>query len=140
MSKGVIVGVAGVVVDVEFPDGDLPSIHNALVIQRDEGSELVVEVHEHINPLTVRTMAMGGTAGLRRGLSALDTQQPIQVPVGQACLGRMFNVLGEPIDHREGPEAPRRAIHVESPSMREQRAVGVPGVKQHVVDAWRGGA
>ncbi len=128
MSKGVIVGVAGVVVDVEFPDGDLPSMRNALVIQRDEGSELVVEVHEHINPLTVRTIAMGATAGLRRGLSVVDTGQPIQTPVGPACLGRMFNVLGEPIDHREMPEAPRRAIHVESPSMREQRTLGVPFV------------
>ena len=126
MNKGVVVRVAGVVVDVEFPDGDLPSIHNALVIQHDEGSQLVVEVHEHINPLTVRTIAMGATAGLRRGLSVLDTLEPIQAPVGQTCLGRMFNVLGEPIDHGERPEAPHRSIHAASPPLRDQRIASSP--------------
>jgi len=128
LSKGIIVGVAGVVVDVEFPDGDLPSIRNALAIQRDDGSELIVEVHEHINPLMVRTIAMGGTAGLRRGLPVSDSGRSIEAPVGPACLGRMFNVLGEPTDHRERPEAPRRPIHVESPPLSEQRTIDTPFV------------
>jgi F-type H+-transporting ATPase subunit beta len=119
--------VAGVVVDAEFASGDLPSIHNALTIQRDDGPELVVEVQEHIDPRTVRAVAMGGTAGMRRGLPVLDTGRPIRVPVGQAALGRMFNVLGQPIDGQPTPgEAMSRPIHAASPPLREQRVVTKP--------------
>jgi F-type H+-transporting ATPase subunit beta len=119
--------VAGVVVDAEFASGDLPSIHNALTIQRDDGPELVVEVQEHIDPRTVRAVAMGGTAGMRRGLPVLDTGRPIRVPVGQATLGRMFNVLGQPIDGQPTPgEAMSRPIHAASPPLREQRVVTKP--------------
>ncbi len=124
---GTVARVAGVVVDAEFASGDLSSIHNALTIQRDDGPELVVEVQEHIDPRTVRAVAMGGTAGMRRGLPVLDTGRPIRVPVGQATLGRMFNVLGQPIDGQPTPgEAMSRPIHAASPPLREQRVVTKP--------------
>jgi F-type H+-transporting ATPase subunit beta len=124
---GTVARVAGVVVDAEFASGDLPSIHNALAIQRDDGPELIVEVQEHIDPRTVRAVAMGGTAGMRRGLPVLDTAYPIRVPVGRATLGRMFNVLGQPIDGQPAPDtATRRPIHAVSPPLREQRVVTRP--------------
>jgi F-type H+-transporting ATPase subunit beta len=119
--SGTVTRVAGVVVDAEFASGDLPGIHNALAIERDNGEELIVEVQEHINPRTVRTIAMGSAAGLRRGLSARDTGHPILVPTGRQTLGRMFNVLGHPIDGQRAPEgATRHPIHAESPPLHEQ--------------------
>ncbi len=120
--------VVGVVVDAMFPSGDLPGIHNALLIQRDgDDPDLVIEVQEHIDPYTVRGVAMGATAGLRRGLTVLDTGSPIKVPVGPQTLGRLFNVLGAPIDGKPPIEdAERRSIHVASPPLREQRVVVEP--------------
>ncbi len=124
---GTIVRVAGVVVDAEFPSGDLPSIHNALIVDREEQPDLVVEVQEHVSPHAIRAIAMAGTSGLRRGLSVRDTGQPIHVPVGRATLGRMFNVLGETIDDGPRPAATeRRSIHVDPPPMEEQRVVEEP--------------
>ena len=126
---GIVARVAGVVVDAEFPSGDLPSIHGALIVQRDDGPELVVEVEEHIDPHTVRAVAMGNTAGLRRGLPVVDTGHPIRVPVGRTTLGRMFNVLGQSIDGRPAPVgAALRPIHAESPPLSEQRVVVEPFV------------
>jgi F-type H+-transporting ATPase subunit beta len=128
MRTGSVARVAGVVVDAEFASGDLPSIHNALHIRTEDGT-LVVEVQEHVTPHTVRGVAMGNTAGLQRGLPVVDTGAPIQVPVGHETLGRMFNVLGDPIDG--GPalgEVSRRAIHVDSPPLAEQRVVTTPFV------------
>ena len=119
---GIVARVAGVVVDAEFASGDLPSIHNALVVQHDDGPDLLIEVQEHVNPHTVRGVAMDSTSGLRRGLLVRDTGHPIRVPVGRATLGRMFDVLGQPIDGRPAPEGTeRRPIHVASPPLREQR-------------------
>jgi len=126
---GTIVRVAGVVIDAEFPSGDLPSIHDALVIRQETGRDLVVEVEEHVDPHTVRTIAMGNTAGLRRGLTVVSTGHPIRVPVGRATLGRMFNVLGQPID--DGPPLQRMAmhpIHAPSPPLREQQVARQPFV------------
>ncbi len=125
---GTVARVAGVVVDARFPSGDLPGIHNALIVQRDDGMpHLVIEVQEHIDPFSVRAVAMGGTAGLRRGLTVLDTGDAIKVPVGPETLGRMFNVLGEPIDGKPPlVTAERRSIHVASPPLREQRVVAEP--------------
>ncbi len=132
-SKGIVVRVVGVVIDVEFPSGDLPSINNALVVQREDNSELVIEVQIHIDAHTVRAIAMGSTAGLRRGLLVRDTGEAIMVPVGRPTLGRMFNVLGKPIDGRASPEdTPMYPMHVKSPPMHEQRVVTEPfitGVK-----------
>jgi len=126
---GTVARVAGVVVDAEFASGDLPSIHNSLLIQRDDGPELAIEVQEHIDPRTVRAIAMGSTAGLRRGLPVLDTGHPIRVPVGRATLGRMFNVLGQPIDGRPAPRGTEwHPIHTASPPLREQRIVVEPFV------------
>ena len=126
MRVGSVVRVAGVVVDAEFASGDLPGIHNALNIKTEEGM-LVVEVQEHVTPHTVRGVAMGSTAGLQRGLPVIDTGGPIEVPVGRATLGRMFNVLGEPIDGGSFlATAPRRPIHADAPSLEEQRVVTAP--------------
>ncbi len=124
--RGSVARVFGVVVDVEFPTGDMPSIHNALLVHQDEAPDLILEVQEHINPRTVRCIAMGGTAGLRRGLPVSDTDQPIQVPVGSETLGRMFNVLGRPLDGKPLSTARRQSIHVTPPTLREQRAVSSP--------------
>lgn len=126
-SNGLLVRVVGVVVDVEFPSGDLPSINNALIIQGEDNSEVVIEVQEHIDSHTVRCVAMGSTAGLRREIPVLDTGHPIRVPVGRSTLGRMFNVLGQPIDGKQAiEEAPKHSIHIESPPLQEQRIVVEP--------------
>jgi F-type H+-transporting ATPase subunit beta len=120
--------VAGVVVDADFASGDLPSIRNALNIRTDEGT-LVVEVQEHVTPHTVRGIAMGSTAGLQRGLPVIDTGGPIEVPVGRKTLGRMFNVLGDPIDGGETlSDVDTHPIHVDSPPLEEQRIVTEPFV------------
>ena len=121
--------VAGVVVDAEFTSGNLPSIYNTLLIRRDDGAELQIEVQEHIDPHVVRGVAMGNTAGLHRGLPVIDTGSPIRVPVGSATLGRMFNVLGQPIDGKSFPtETPRNPIHVAAPSLQDQRVAVTPFV------------
>ena len=121
--------MAGVVIDAEFASGELPSIHNALSIRQDDGSVLSVEVQEHIDPSTVRGVAMGSTAGLRRGLAVVDSGRPIQVPVGPTTLGRMFNVLGHPIDDQPSPaEVQYHPIHVVSPPLHDQQIVVKPFV------------
>jgi F-type H+/Na+-transporting ATPase subunit beta len=122
--KGNIVRVVGVVVDVLFPSGELPGINTALWVERDKEKPLVLEVQEHLDTRRVRTISMSSTAGLKRGLPVIDTGKPIQVPVGPKTLGRLFNVLGEPLDH--GPEigdAPVLPIHADSPPLNELRVV-----------------
>jgi F-type H+/Na+-transporting ATPase subunit beta len=127
-NRGIIVRAVGVVVDVEFPTGDLPSIHNALKVDWKQECPLVLEVQEHINANTVRTIAMGDTAGLQRGLTVIDTGEPIRVPVGRETLGRMFNVLGEPIDEKTplSENQPTKQIHAKPPALRDQRMVTTP--------------
>ena len=129
-NKGIVVRVVGVVVDVEFPTGDLPSINNALIVVDDHRHPLVLEVQEHVNANTVRTIAMGSVTGYKRGLTVLDTGEPIKVPVGRQTLGRMFNVLGEPIDNKSAiPEDTlRHPIHASSPELSTQRVVTEPFV------------
>lgn len=100
-NTGFVVRVVGVVVDVDFPSGNLPGIHNALLIRRPSGGKLILEIQEHISPNVVRAVAMNSTAGLRRGMVVEDLNSSIQVPVGRQTLGRIFNVLGEPIDGAE---------------------------------------
>ncbi|MCH8050515.1 MAG: F0F1 ATP synthase subunit beta [Chloroflexi bacterium] len=97
-AKGQVVQVIGTVVDIEFPPDELPTIYNALNVTMPDGSRLVVEVQQHLGNNWVRALAMDTTDGLPRGAEALDTGEPITVPVGEACLGRLLNVLGEPID------------------------------------------
>lgn len=121
---GVVVRVAEVVVDIEFPSGDLPGVHNAIRVEMNGSREVMVEVQEHLNTNTVRGIAMSDTSGLRRGTRAIDTGSPIKVPVGRQTLGRMFNVLGHPVDH--GPELEadfHHPIHAISPTLQERRIV-----------------
>jgi F-type H+-transporting ATPase subunit beta len=119
-TRGRIVQVMGPVVDVEFPPDQLPEIYNGLEIPRD-GGKLVVEVQNHLGDDWVRTVAMDSTDGLQRGMEVIDTGAPITMPVGPNTLGRIFNVLGEPIDH-QGPvdAADRYPIHRLAPPFEEQ--------------------
>jgi F-type H+-transporting ATPase subunit beta len=98
MSKGVIKQIIGPVIDLEFADGNLPNIYNAIHIRRDDNSILVLEAQQHLGENLVRCVAMDSTDGLTRGTEAVDTGIPISVPVGPEVLGRMMNVIGEPID------------------------------------------
>ncbi len=120
-AEGRIVQIIGTVIDVEFPPDQLPPIYNALSIDRGDGTSLVVEVQQHVGNNWVRALAMDSTDGLTRGMAVADTGQPIAVPVGEEALGRMFNVLGNPIDDLPVPdEAPRWPIHREPPSFEDQ--------------------
>jgi F-type H+-transporting ATPase subunit beta len=120
MSSGKIVQIIGAVVDVEFSRTDLPKVYDALNV---EGKGLVLEVQQQLGDGVVRTIAMGSTDGLSRGLNVSNTNAPIAVPVGKETLGRIMNVLGEPIDEK-GPigEKVKWGIHREAPSYAEQAA------------------
>ena len=101
----------GPVVDVRFDEGKLPKLLNALEINNN-GKKLVTEVAQHLGDNIVRTIAMGSTDGLVRGTEAIDTGAPISVPVGEQTLGRIFNVLGDPVDVKPAPEdAEKWSIH-----------------------------
>src|SRR5260221_14607734 len=98
--EGAVIQVQGAVVDVGFPiDGPLPNIYDALRVPRKDELDLILEVQNHLGHSKVRTVAMDSTDGLARGMTAFATGAPISVPVGQASLGRLFNVLGRPIDN-----------------------------------------
>lgn len=101
---GKITQVIGAVLDLKFSEGYLPEINDAVEITRKDGGKLVVEVAQHLGDDIVRCIAMGPTDGLVRGMDAVATGGPISVPVGEATLGRIFNVLGEPIDEKRGSE------------------------------------
>ena len=117
---GKIVSIVGVVLDVKFEnEQSLPNLLNALVIKLGD-QEIVAEVAQHIGDDTVRCISMSATDGLVRGMEAVDTGKPISVPVGDATLGRIFNVLGEPVDGFEAPkDAPRDPIHRAAPEFNE---------------------
>ena len=118
---GKITQIIGAVLDIKFNDGELPEINEAIKITRQDGKVLVVEVSSHLGDDTVRCIAMGPTDGLVRGMEAVATGAPISVPVGEKTLGRMFNVLGEPIDNIEAPEVEEYApIHRPAPKFVEQ--------------------
>ena len=97
-TKGKLVQIIGTVVDVEFPAEELPETYNAVEIDAGDGKKLLAEVQQHLGNNWVRCLAMDTTDGIRRGAGVVDTGQPITVPVGRACLGRLFNVLGQPLD------------------------------------------
>jgi F-type H+-transporting ATPase subunit beta len=121
-TKGKVVQVLGAVVDVEFPSEQLPEIYNEVLV-RPVGADhdLSLEVEQHLGNDWVRCVAMGPTDGLQRGVDAIDTGQPIAVPVGPKTLGRIFNVLGQPIDLKEPvTDAPRYPIHREAPDLEDQ--------------------
>ena len=118
---GKITQIIGAVLDVKFAEGELPEINDALEITRANGERLVVEVAQHLGDDTVRCIAMGPTDGLVRGMDVTATGAPITVPVGEATLGRIFNVLGEPIDEQPAPEGVEHSpIHRKAPTFEEQ--------------------
>ncbi len=125
MAKGKVVQVIGPVVDIEFPAGELPEILNAVTIKgkADEVEiDLVVEVMQHLGDSVTRCIAMSSTDGLTRGMEAEDTGSPIKVPVGNECLGRVFNVLGQTVDHNPAPVGNKESwpIHRPAPKFDEQ--------------------
>ncbi len=120
-NSGKITQIIGAVLDIKFGEGQLPEINEAISIPRDNGEELVVEVAQHLGDDIVRCIAMGPTDGLVRGMSANATGSPISVPVGENTLGRMFNVLGKPIDNKPAPEdVTYEPIHKSAPTFAEQ--------------------
>lgn len=124
MNTGKIVQVIGPVVDIEFSDGKVPAIYNALTIDytvNDQPTKLTVEVQQHLGEGWVRAVAMSSTEGLTRGIAVVDTGAPISVPVGEGVLGRVFNVLGEPVDER-GPVSfdKKYPIHRDAPLLVDQ--------------------
>ncbi|MBU1164314.1 F0F1 ATP synthase subunit beta [Patescibacteria group bacterium] len=119
-TQGKITQIIGAVVDVEF-EKELPSIYNALEIKKDDGENLVLEVAQQLPGNSVRCIAIGSTDGLRRNMDAVDTGKPISVPVGKETLGRMLNVLGEPIDGKEPVKSKTRyPIHRHAPKLVDQ--------------------
>ena len=119
---GTVVQVIGPVLDIQFQDGHMPELLNAIEIRKGEET-LVAEVAQHVGDNVARCIAMSSTDGLRRGIEAIDTGAPISVPVGEKCLGRIFNLLGEPIDNMPAPEGMERwPIHREAPSYDEQES------------------
>ena len=120
---GKVVQAVGPVIDVRFPDKHLPALLTALKITLKDGKTLTCEVMQHIGDDTVRSVAMGATEGVERGMEAVDTEAPISVPVGPCTLGRMFNVLGEPIDDLGGDFSKEEhdPIHRPAPSFSEQK-------------------
>ncbi|SFR62881.1 F0F1 ATP synthase subunit beta [Anaeromicropila populeti] len=118
---GKITQIIGAVLDIKFSEGNLPEIYDAIDIQTNEGKKLVVEVAQHLGDDTVRCIAMGPTDGLVRGMEAVSTGAPICVPVGEETLGRMFNVLGEPIDNKPTPKVKfHDPIHRKAPNFDQQ--------------------
>ena len=115
--------VIGPVLDIRFPEGQLPKLLNAIEIERKDGKKLTLEVAQLIGNNVARCIAMSATDGLVRGMDAVDTGAPITVPVGEACLGRIFNLLGEPVDDMPAPAiSERRPIHRPAPSFDEQES------------------
>ena len=125
MKEGKVKEIIGVVIDVDFAGGELPPIYNALeVAEADQPSDsrLVLEVQQHLGESLVRCVAMDSTDGLTRGARVVDTGAPIQIPVGEQVLGRLFNVIGEPIDGKEAlpDDVPRMPLHRDPPSHQDQ--------------------
>ncbi|MDE6761826.1 MAG: F0F1 ATP synthase subunit beta [Lachnospiraceae bacterium] len=118
---GKITQIIGAVLDIKFSEGKLPEINDAITIATENGGELTVEVSQHLGDDTVKCIAMGPTDGLVRGMEAVATGAPITVPVGENTLGRMFNVLGQPIDNKPAPECKEHfPIHRKAPEFSEQ--------------------
>ena len=120
-NKGTVVQVMGPVLDIRFADDQLPKLLNAIHVKNGDAT-ITAEVAQHIGDNVVRCIAMSSTDGLQRGTEAIDTGAPITVPVGDECLGRVFNLLGDPIDNKPAPKAEVRwPIHRPAPSYEEQQ-------------------
>ena len=119
---GTVIQVVGPVLDIRFPEECLPQLLSAIEVKQDD-RVVIAEVAQHIGDNVVRCIAMSSTDGLQRGIEAVDTGSPITVPVGEACLGRVFNLLGQPIDNKEAPQAQEHwPIHRPAPAYDEQQA------------------
>src|SRR5574344_2280530 len=120
-NEGLISQIIGPVIDVEFSQGELPEIYNALKIQKDDGSSVIAEVQQMLGSNKVRTVAMSSTDGLKRGMKVIDTKDSIKIPVGKPILGRILNVVGEPVD-KLGPVETNDylPIHRQSPKLVDQ--------------------
>jgi F-type H+-transporting ATPase subunit beta len=123
-TQGKVVQVLGAVIDVEFPSDQLPEIYNELLVRpADSDHDLSLEVEQHLGNNWVRCIAMGPSDGLQRGVAVTDTGAPISVPVGEKTLGRIFNVLGQPVDNKEPvTDSPRYPIHRPAPGLEDQVA------------------
>ena len=117
---GKIPQIISAVIDIKFAEGNLPEINSAINIKTKDGGKLVVEVAQHLGDDTVRCIALGPTDGLVRGMEAEAKGAPISVPVGEQTLGRIFNVLGDPIDNKPAPEVEHMPIHRKAPTFAEQ--------------------
>ena len=123
---GKVVEIIGPVVDIQFSQNNLPDLLTAIEIERPNEENLIVEVEQDIGADRVRCIAMGSTDGLVRGMDAIDTKKPIQAPVGENVLGRMFNVLGKPIDGLGDVDAQTMPIHRKAPAFDEQSTTSEP--------------
>ena len=122
VADGIVQAVRGAVVDVVFTDSDLPQLDTALIVQWDLPTPLVLEVHSHLDPLTVRAVAFQSTAGLARGVAVQALREAVKVPVGDAVLGRLLDVVGD-VKDKGAPlpdDVPRRSIHAAPPALQEQ--------------------
>ena len=120
-NEGLITKIIGPVIDVEFQSGELPEIYTALNITRDDGTVVVAEVQQMLGSNRVRTVAMSSTDGLKRGMKVVNTNEPIKIPVGKPILGRILNVIGQPVDEMGPVEAETYLpIHRESPKLTDQ--------------------
>ena len=119
--EGHITQVIGPVIDVEFPSGVLPEINDSVEIINDNGTKIVAEVQQHLGENRIRTVAMSSTDGIKRGMKVINTSEPIKIPVGKNILGRILNVLGQPVDNAGEIEADTYLpIHRSSPSLTDQ--------------------
>ncbi len=115
-ASGKVIQVVGVVVDVEFSNADLPAIFDALTLELD-GKTIYLEVAQHLSETSVRTVALGSTDGLKRGNKVVSTGSPVQMPIGPETQGRMFNVVGQPIDNKPAPKTATAPIHKQPPTL-----------------------
>ncbi len=121
--RGVITAIHGDIVEVDFPAG-LPGINDALVVRMPEGQRIILEVHQHVSVQSVKAIALGFTQGLKRGMGAEHAGGPLSIPVGESCLGRVFNAFGEPIDDLPPPaDCTLSPVHKPPPLLREHVAV-----------------
>ena len=120
LNTGIVKRIIGPVIDIQFEDSEMPQLLDAIKIKMED-HVVVAEVAQHVGDSTVRCIALSSTDGMKRGLKAINTGAPIEVPVGNDVLGRLFNVLGEPIDGMPAPEdAPKKPIHLPSPEYSQQ--------------------
>ena len=120
LNTGIVKRIIGPVIDIQFEDSEMPQLLDAIKIKMED-HVVVAEVAQHVGDSTVRCIALSSTDGMKRGLKAVNTGEPIEVPVGNDVLGRLFNVLGEPIDGIPAPEdAPKKPIHLPSPEYSQQ--------------------